>query len=242
MIRDRLFFDLIPFLDLSMLHIEELELGLARAAKAIGKFGTVNVDPDVNDLGRWLEPPIEANEKVRALWAESRRSLHGYNSWCTYCKLAYGAYAPTNTVSLTTFNGSVPYSNTEVHKHELYRETENFKLFPSIKRFLEVNNIFISYGRVIFFIQDHLLSIPSHRDSGVFETNLSLQPPEFIWLSLCKKKQLYILDAQGIKHYVKSNAAWFNSGDVHGADPTSTMTWSLRIDGIFTEQWKTLLV
>jgi hypothetical protein len=64
---------------------------------------------------------------------------------------------------------------------------------------------------------------------------------EFIWFrpALEDGKRFFIFDEQtGDKHYVSGHSCWFNSYDVHGADPSPVMNYSLRIDGPFTGEFR----
>jgi hypothetical protein len=40
------------------------------------------------------------------------------------------------------------------------------------------------------------------------------------------------------KHIVDSPAAFFNDLDMHGGEVCQSMTWSLRIDGVFSEEFR----
>jgi hypothetical protein len=48
-------------------------------------------------------------------------------------------------------------------------------------------------------------------------------------------------EATNTKHYIRGQSSWFNSFDIHGADAFPSMTWSLRIDGKFTNEFRNLL-
>jgi hypothetical protein len=95
--------------------------------------------------------------------------------------------------------------------------------------------IFESVGRVNLFITPPgaggELHRDYHRDHG--------GPPRllhFVWLQLHRDKPFYLFDpATDAKRYVEPRAVWFNSNQYHGSDPVDFYTWSLRIDGKFTE-------
>ena len=62
---------------------------------------------------------------------------------------------------------------------------------------------------------------------------------EFIWINPMGLKKFYIYDEdKNIRHDVTSKAVFFNDLDMHGGEPNSQMTWTLRIDGVFTQQFK----
>jgi hypothetical protein len=62
---------------------------------------------------------------------------------------------------------------------------------------------------------------------------------EFVWINPTGKKKFWLLDPDtNEKTYVKSTAAFFNSLDWHGGDAIPNYTYSLRIDGKFTDQFR----
>jgi hypothetical protein len=62
---------------------------------------------------------------------------------------------------------------------------------------------------------------------------------EFIWINPTGIKKFYVYneDTQE-RHDVNSPAIFFNDLDMHGGDTNECMTWSLRIDGVFTDEFK----
>ena len=52
-------------------------------------------------------------------------------------------------------------------------------------------------------------------------------------------KTFYVYDeATKEKHYVNAPAAFFNDLDMHGGEVSQSMNWSLRIDGVFSEEFR----
>ena len=58
----------------------------------------------------------------------------------------------------------------------------------------------------------------------------------------------YLFSKLGIDHvtnykkiYVKGKVVWFNAMDIHGGDPLEHFSWSLRIDGIFKDEFKEII-
>lgn len=76
-------------------------------------------------------------------------------------------------------------------------------------------------------------SVPAHRDHT--DPNLC---HEFIWLRTRFNKRFYMLDPpSGAKRYVTSHSAWFDSvNQYHGADAADDLSFSIRVDGIFSEE------
>lgn len=112
------------------------------------------------------------------------------------------------------------------------KQYENFKPFldPWLKSLP-----FKEYGRVIFFITFANREAAAHRD---LESTYYVPPRnEFIWIPLTQKK-FYILTSENEKVYPEDKIIWFNSTDYHGVDPLPHEQISLRIDGIFTDEFR----
>lgn len=101
---------------------------------------------------------------------------------------------------------------------------------------LRRQNIFDEYGRVTFFINFQGGATPCHRDYP--DTYLG-NSDQFIWLNLFPShKRLYLLEKQtGEKIYLDGVSCWFNTGNWHGSDVALRPCYSLRVDGVFTDDF-----
>ena len=63
---------------------------------------------------------------------------------------------------------------------------------------------------------------------------------EFIWFRTNLVKPFYVFDRRkDEKKYIKSHAAWFDTvNQFHGADACGGMSFSIRVDGTFTEAFR----
>jgi hypothetical protein len=128
--------------------------------------------------------------------------------------------------------------------------TDEASFFPGTVQWVEsmiTNGIFEHIGRVIFFHCDHG-GIPfEHRDlgghNGVWEKDqYSPHRNEFIHIRPNTKKAFYIWDPETKdKTYLNTRAAWWNDQDWHGGEAIMEQSYSLRIDGKFTEEFRKTL-
>ena len=112
--------------------------------------------------------------------------------------------------------------------------TKNAKHFPKVIKYLETLP-FKFIGRALFFTTYPNAGVITHRDSIVAEHkdhNINLffdggWRPSYIWDDINKEKK-YL--PQGAKSY------FFNNRDYHGVDSEPVYRYTLRIDGIFTDE------
>lgn len=122
--------------------------------------------------------------------------------------------------------------------------TEESKYFPEIVEWvlkLKENNIFDHIGRVIFF-HCEADGIPfEHRDLDA-KNGVNVVKPhrnEFIHIRPNTKKAFYIWDPESKnKIYLNTRAAWWNDTDWHGGEKIIEQSYSLRIDGKFTHEFR----
>jgi hypothetical protein len=162
-----------------------------------------------------------------------------HNQQNTFAKLYFQLYNPSTVVYLREprkgVDGLVAYRKKAFG--ELFDWTNNIKHFPQLKIWLDslIGTVFKEYGRIIFFLHEHDCKLPLHRD-GVASVPHS---NEFIWFNPTEIKKFYVYDENTKeRHEVNSPAIFFNDLDMHGGDTNECMTWSLRIDGVFTDEFK----
>lgn len=236
------YINLEELVDLSIFNLEEIELGLAAAPGRVMNYFGMGIDPTYNDLAFYLHhKPDSLSEREEMLWQLQNERP---NMWRMYCKLKFGAFSGSWIVPLTMMrpiSGVDRYTSIDV-QDAFTLISEHAKLFPSVMKFTNNLDYFSEVGRVTFFIQDHHCPLPAHSDNpklAFSDINRDDAPSEFMWLSPRRMKNFFILDEETHqKHFVTSKAAWFNSFDKHGGEPTSVMTWSLRIDGKFSESFR----
>jgi hypothetical protein len=228
--------DLVP---LDLLDEEGIDLELATANRYNNVWGAVIP----KDPANYYKPPDDASERVLAFYEQHKSNPQAIQN---FSKLAYGAYSPTWVVRLTDasprlqglYDKSFQMSVDDSSLWHPHRDT-----FPSVWKFIDQGEVFESTGRINFFITDHHCHTPEHTDYQHDQSSWStgykaLAEKEFLWISL-KRKDFYVLDDEKkVKHPVYGKCAWFNTLDRHGGDAVSDQTWSLRIDGVFTQAFR----
>lgn len=112
-------------------------------------------------------------------------------------------------------------------------QTENLQYWTKFFDWLNSQDIFKQYGRVVAFLNEPGVSTPIHRDSAD-----PTRRDEFIWISLGNRKQMFVYDPiQEIKYYLTSPIGTFDATNYHGADAGTLASWSLRIDGVFSDSF-----
>ncbi|HVE53277.1 MAG TPA: hypothetical protein VNB23_07805 [Ramlibacter sp.] len=246
--------DLDPYVDVAGFNalVEECTLGLARSQWDVGSFGPGVYDKDLTrdlyaiETGVYRPPRAGRRPHPDAEYLRGALRNMTINQRRMYLKLRYGLYNSGHSVYLRQ-----PTDNNYMvlNQPELNRWTANAAQFPGLVAWIK-QLPFAGLGRILFFINEHCCPVVEHSDlhsSDVARGYVADRPHthEFLWIrpSVENAKGFYVLDERdGTKHHVKGNAAWFNSFDVHGADAGPTMTWSLRVDGQFTDAFRNTLL
>lgn len=108
--------------------------------------------------------------------------------------------------------------------------------FNFLFNWINEQNCFSEYGRVMFWINEPSQLSAFHTDYG----NLNSDKKDmFIWLTGNFRKKILIKDTEtGNIHSSPYRAMTFNNINWHGSCGDSNSTsWSLRIDGIFAKSW-----
>lgn len=125
--------------------------------------------------------------------------------------------------------------HTKCHKNECVAlpEDSNLTFFYD---WLDKQNIFSDYGRVTIFINYPGTATATHKDyPNVDQANSD----EFIWLSFNDRKKFFLIDAETQqKIYLSGHCNWFNTGNFHGTDPVDWACYSIRVDGVFSDDFK----
>jgi hypothetical protein len=116
----------------------------------------------------------------------------------------------------------------------LWQPGEAAAEFPELMEFIATLP-FAATGRMLIIYDDSGREVPAHRDHDSQELC-----HEFIWLRTNFDKPFYMLNpGTGEKLYVESHSAWFDSvNQFHGADPTGGLSFSIRIDGRFSDDFR----
>ncbi|MFN2578967.1 MAG: hypothetical protein ABR607_14905 [Pyrinomonadaceae bacterium] len=140
-------------------------------------------------------------------------------------------------VWLTRTIPGTPYNYQDLNKTHLWRLTEAATEFSELMAFIETLP-FQSRGRILIIYDDRGTAVPAHRDH--LETEIC---HEFIWFRTNLRKPFFMY-SQGTaeKLYVKSYSAWFDTvNQFHGSDVMKGLSFSIRVDGIFTDEFRKLI-
>lgn len=128
----------------------------------------------------------------------------------------------------------LPDSYFDLDRTELWEPTPATGEFALLMDFIATLP-FKSTGRMLIMYDDVQRPVPAHRDHT--EQDIC---HEFVWFRTNLRKPFFMLNHKtGEKQYVESYSAWFDSvNQFHGTDPGEGITFSIRVDGIFTDEFR----
>jgi hypothetical protein len=131
----------------------------------------------------------------------------------------------------------LPDSYFDLDRTELWRPTPAAEEFSELMDFISTLP-FQSTGRMLIMYDDVERPVPAHRDHTSRDVC-----HEFVWFRTNLRKPFYVLDhTTGEKRYVESYTAWFDTvNQFHGSDPAAGLSFSIRVDGRFTEEFRRLI-
>jgi hypothetical protein len=117
---------------------------------------------------------------------------------------------------------------------------ERWQASPEAEEFAELMGFiatlpFAATGRMLIMYDPDGREVTAHRDHDSQDLC-----HEFVWLRTNLDKPFYLLDpGSGEKRYVAGHSAWFDTvNQFHGADATGALSWSIRVDGRFTDDFR----
>jgi hypothetical protein len=128
----------------------------------------------------------------------------------------------------------LPDSYFDLDKTELWKRTEAAEEFSLLMDFIDTLP-FKATGRMLIMYDDKARPVSAHRDHTSVEVC-----HDFIWFRTNLRKPFYVLNHKtNQKRYVESYSAWFDAvNQFHGSDPQEGLSFSIRVDGIFTDEFK----
>jgi len=223
--------------DIKSLEDLNLEIctGIALSEIKAGVYGP-GVD-NAERYGNFMKMKNQMLSDTTEIGERWKRMTH--NQQNIFAKLYFHLYNPSTVCYLREpAKGSDPIvAYMRKGSEASYDWTNNIKNFPGLKVWLDslIGTVFEQYGRILFFLHEHDCGLVLHRDGMKSVPHKS----EFLWINPMGLKKFYIYDEdKSIRHDVTSKAVFFNDLDMHGGEPNSQMTWTLRIDGVFTQQFK----
>ncbi len=97
---------------------------------------------------------------------------------------------------------------------------------------------FAATARMLIMYDAGGRAVTAHRDHD--STDLC---HEFIWLRTNRAKPFFVLNPETDERcYVTGHSAWFDTvNQYHGADATGELSWSIRVDGRFTDEFRKMM-
>jgi hypothetical protein len=137
-------------------------------------------------------------------------------------------------VSLTAGGNDDYYG---LDRPDLWRPTAEAEEFAPLMDFVATLP-FAATGRIIVMYDFNGRPVPAHRDHE--RTELC---HEFVWFRTNFAKPFFMLDPKsGEQLYVASHAAWFDTvNQYHGADAADGLSFSIRVDGRFTDSFRAMI-
>ena len=122
----------------------------------------------------------------------------------------------------------------DLDRTDLWQPTPEAEEFPELMDFIATLP-FAATGRMMIMYDDSGRAVTAHRDHDSAELC-----HEFIWFRTNLDKPFYMLNPEtDEKLYVTSHAAWFDTvNQYHGADETGGLSWSIRVDGRFSDSFR----
>jgi len=122
----------------------------------------------------------------------------------------------------------------DLNKPELWVPTEDAEEFSDLMAFIATLP-FKQTARMLIMYDNVARPVSAHRDHD--STDLC---HEFVWFRTNLDKPFYMLNPEtGEKLYIQSYCAWFDTvNQFHGADGRDGLTFSIRVDGEFTDEFR----
>jgi len=234
MIKGKIFIDLEPYIDLrayDKLHLEICR-GIA-TARDLALDGLQHV-PDgtmhPHAQGYKVYPLFEATTKWESLSEDDPFKIAGkdltYNQRTDYLKNAYGAYDFYRLFPILGDKG-LPGKVSE-HFPNLTNWVLNLENLNIFKSFHSSNLISVDAGGIPW---EHFDPPEGYETPGFL--------PEFIHIKTDCDRPFYILDPEtNERTFMNTRVAYWNERDWHGGLPIYRPTYTLRINGSFTEEFK----
>jgi len=122
----------------------------------------------------------------------------------------------------------------QLDRPECWQPTPEAEEFAPLMDFIATLP-FEATGRMIVMYDFNGRAVPAHRDHDSIDLC-----HEFIWFRTNFAKPFFMLDPEtGERAYVTSHSAWFDTvNQYHGADAAQGLSVSIRVDGRFTDEFR----
>lgn len=242
-ILNKVIFELDQFLDLSDLELLNKKISL-QIAKNKDKISVVYSGPADPRYRTWLDESIFL--EVKNSWVRIANQIPSElkNEWenlnhdqqLYYTLLTSDSRSLNYGLSLRSINQTVGGNSGKFHLKHLSSQTidSGYKTdFNFLFEWIERQNIFQEIGRCQIFINPEGNYTPIHRDYGD-----KSRKDQFVWIRFNKHKNFFLYDEEEKqKYYIQGHACTFDNFQWHGNDPSEFLGYSIRFDGIFSENF-----
>ena len=244
------FINLDPFLDINGFNKLYYEMCYGITKARTKKEGNICRPGGMGDFQALPKPLFQAIEEYNSLpkdheikkYGKMIGELNNRDEFVRFLKLSLGAYDPYKFIFIKSEEGGWE------RRFEEKPWTDDAQYFPGLVKWLETladptgQNVFEYLGRVIFMMSEHDVKMPRHRDIILPEEDYTDHRHEYIHIRPNADKGFYIADGPDTKdedlHWVDCHACFFNDQDWHGGYHTERQSFSLRIDGKFTKEFR----
>jgi hypothetical protein len=120
----------------------------------------------------------------------------------------------------------------DLDRTELWTPSQEAGEFSELMAFIDTLP-FKARGRMLIIYDELGRAVSAHRDHDSADLC-----HEFIWFRTNLDKPFFMLNpATSERLDVRSHTAWFDTvNQYHGADATGELAWSIRVDGVFSDE------
>jgi hypothetical protein len=241
------YINLDPYIDIegfTKLHYKICKGIVLSETKKEGNLLAPGIVEDINHLSFkplfWVLREYDAlpdDHEIKVIGRQIGSVKENRDKFVLYLKLAMGGYDPYQFIFLKTEAG--PW----VSRFDEKEWTPDSVHFPEVKQWMESlveNKVFKHLGRALFFKAEHDCKMMFHRDFlPPAEFDYFDHRHEFIHIRPNLDKPFYIWDTDtDEKIEMTSLASFFNDQDWHSGGVSNKQTYSLRIDGEFTDEFR----
>lgn len=226
-INGKSYIDLSNYVDLS--KFDEMQPNIFRGfalAKEFAQVGNLDILPEwlnLDSTEKSYKPLIIAYEEYKQLPNDDPLIVNSsgltIDQLATYLKFAFGGYDLYITYHIHLI---------EKYFSEFNQWMKNLDIFESI------DNAFImtmESGGIAF----------DHQHPPMYNDDTD-KPSEFIYIRPNLDRPFYVRDNETLeKFYIDSRVAYWNDQDRHGGDAVLKPTYSVRIEGKFTQEFKNII-
>lgn len=224
--------DLDPFIDVRKFStlLDSLYLGVAKSQGGL-KVGRIGLQQNQFDQTR-----TEMSEQAEDARTNPAHPDHALlkdlpiNEALVFMKYKYGYEYLGSSLNLREI-GTTYF---EKHLSSATRDTEWYEFFQPFKHWLHnESGIFKEIGRTMLFVSERHSPTPIHTDLAP-----GSRKDQFIWVNPAMLKRFFVYDEKtDTRHHITSMFSVFDNASFHGGEPTDRSTFSIRVDGLFSDEF-----